>query len=72
MNPNQWLVDIRVQQNMTHEQVAELVGIDRSWYTKIENGTTPSVKVAKKIGEILNFPWANFFDKNCDEKSQTA
>ncbi|MGF9822652.1 helix-turn-helix transcriptional regulator [Brevibacillus agri] len=72
MNPNHWLVNIRSEKNMTQEQVAELAGIDRSWYTKIEKGTTPSVKVAKKIASALDFPWTNFFEKNCDVSTQSA
>jgi putative transcriptional regulator len=67
---NQWLVDLRTARNLTQENVAELVGIDRSYYTKIENGTTPSVRVAKRIASVLGFNWTNFFEQNCDYTSQ--
>ncbi|RDY70362.1 XRE family transcriptional regulator, partial [Halobacillus trueperi] len=41
-----------------------LVGIDRSYYSKIEAGITPSVKVAKRLGDVLGFSWTVFFEEN--------
>lgn len=49
----------------SQQDVAKKVGIDRSYYTKIENGLTPSVKVAKAIGYHLGFDWTIFFDDDC-------
>lgn len=55
-----WLVSYRGE--LTHEEVAKLVGIKRQYYSMIENGErTPSVKVAKSLSEILGFDWTNFF-----------
>jgi len=48
----------------SHQDVANKVGIDRSYYTKIENGYTPSVKVAKALGHNLGFDWTIFFEEN--------
>lgn len=67
-----WLVEIRNKKNLTHEQVAALAGIERSHYTKIENGASPSVKVAKRIARALGFDWTLFFKESSDEISQNA
>ena len=50
---------------LSQEQLAKEVGISRSMITKIELGlATPSVPVAKKIGEALNIDWPKIFDEN--------
>jgi transcriptional regulator with XRE-family HTH domain len=69
---NQFLVNKRIQLGLTQEKVAELVGIERSYYTKIENGTQPSVKVAKKIAGVLQFEWPLFFESNSAITAQSA
>ncbi|MDA2701383.1 helix-turn-helix transcriptional regulator [Bacillus cereus] len=57
-----WLKDFRYLKGYTHEDIANKCKISRSYYTHIENGTkTPSVEIAKKIGESLNFDWTFFF-----------
>lgn len=45
----------------SQRDVAKLVGIDRSYYSKVEAGLTPSVKVAKSIGAHLGIDWTLFF-----------
>lgn len=47
--------------NFSQQIVADEVGIERSYYTKIENGLIPSVKVAQSIGVVLDIEWTNFF-----------
>ncbi|MGG3965006.1 helix-turn-helix domain-containing protein [Heyndrickxia faecalis] len=54
------LVQRRELLGYSQQDVADLVGIDRSYYTKIENGLTPSVKVAKALGYHLGFDWTFF------------
>lgn len=56
---------------MSHENVANLTGIDRSYYTKIENGLRPSVKVAQAIARVLGIEWTIFFEDNCAKNAQT-
>lgn len=57
-----WLIKIREAANMTHEDVANAAGIKRQYYSMIESGKrNPSVAVAQKIAEILNFDWTIFF-----------
>jgi len=59
----EWLIKLRSEK--TQQFVAEKAGINRSYYTQIENGIrTPSVEVAKKIAEVLNFPWTYFFEED--------
>lgn len=59
-----WLVEARG--SLTHQEVADKAGIVRAFYTQIENGSrNPSVKIAKKIAEVLGFNWALFFDNKC-------
>ncbi|HFK1514997.1 TPA: helix-turn-helix transcriptional regulator [Bacillus cereus] len=66
-----WLKELRCVRGYTHEHIADKCNISRSYYTHIENGTkTPSVEIAQKIGEILNFNWTIFFEKRCSLKEQ--
>ena len=53
----------RIAKQLTQGQVAERVGLARESYTNIENGIRmPSVSVAKKLGEVLGFPWVEIFE----------
>jgi len=58
------LIERRKILNYSQQNIAELVGIDRSYYTKIESGLVPSVKVAKLIGRHLGVEWTIFFKDN--------
>lgn len=68
----QWLEKIRKEKNFTQEQVAKGAKIDRSYYSKIESGLTPSVKVAKNIASFLEFEWTVFFEINCAKTEQNS
>lgn len=70
-----WLKNTRMKRVKTQYEVAELSGISRSYYTKIELGIkTPTVEVAKKIAKTLDFEWSNFFEEECsfEEHKQLA
>ncbi|MED0707112.1 helix-turn-helix transcriptional regulator [Aneurinibacillus aneurinilyticus] len=68
-----WLKEIRDFKELSHDEVAELSGISRSYYTHIENGTkTPSVNVAKKIAKALKFKWTRFFKEESSLKKQNT
>jgi len=59
------LHDIRIRKGLTQEQVADLCGIRRPYYTMIEQGKRrPSVIVAQKIGAVLGFDWTIFFTQD--------
>jgi transcriptional regulator with XRE-family HTH domain len=58
-----WLKDIRAQQNMTQQEVANAANVDVTMISKIEVGERrPSVKVAKKIAAVLGFDWTKFYE----------
>jgi transcriptional regulator with XRE-family HTH domain len=62
----EWLKEIRVKKGLTQSQVAKSCNISRSYYTHIEIGTkTPTVDVAKVIGQTLKFKWTLFFKDEC-------
>lgn len=64
-NVRVWLKERRQKANFTQDEIAELAGISRSYYTHIEQGTkTPSVSVAKKIAAIFSFHWVRFFEED--------
>ena len=53
----------RVKKNLTQGELAKKAGVVRQTISNIECGLTkPSVKLAKKLGEILEIEWTNFFD----------
>lgn len=58
-----WLKEKRLKAKLTQEQVARKVGVARTTYAMYEQGERdPSVGVAIKIGEVLKFKWALFFE----------
>jgi putative transcriptional regulator len=71
-NLRDWLKNFRNDRKLTQEEVAKLSEISRSFYTHIEKGSkTPSVEVAKKIANTLDFEWTLFFDSGCSLKEQS-
>lgn len=56
---------------MTQQAVADATNIKRASYSNIENGRRePSVVVAKRISNVLDFDWTCFFTKQLlEEKS---
>lgn len=70
MEPRAWLIDLRTSRGLTQEKAAQLAGIERSTYTKAENGHPVSVKTAKKIARAFECDWTLFFENDCDEKGQ--
>lgn len=57
-----WLLKIRLEKQLTQEQIADLIGIPRTTYSSIEQGRRqPSVKNAMRIASVLQFDWTLFF-----------
>lgn len=57
------LKKIRTEKGVSQIKVCKAAGISQSYYSSIENGVRrPSVEVAKKIGEFLQFDWTLFFE----------
>ncbi|WP_077616816.1 helix-turn-helix domain-containing protein [Caenibacillus caldisaponilyticus] len=69
---NNFLKNKRKAMGLSQQDVADHVNIDRSYYTKIENGLKPSVRVAKAIGEFLGFNWIIFFEEDCAKNTRSA
>lgn len=63
------LKKLRTERGLTQEQLANESGVQRTTITMIELGENkPSIELAKKLGEIFNVPWYDFFedaDKCC-------
>ncbi|MCK1972741.1 helix-turn-helix transcriptional regulator [Bacillus safensis] len=60
-----WLKLARENKSLLQQDVANLVGIERPYYTMLETGSRkPSVKIAKKLAEVLEIDWTLFFDDN--------
>lgn len=61
----------RIDLGKSQEQVAKEACIERSYYTKIENGLKPSVKVAQSLAKVLGgFKWTIFFEEDCAKNAQ--
>lgn len=59
----------REKKLLTQQQLADLVGVDRTLISKIENGAaTPSVTTAKKIAAVLGFDWVKFFEDDSNDE----
>lgn len=68
-----WLVALRAGRSQS--KVAKEIGIAQSTYASIETGyRTPSVETAKKIADVLGFPWTRFFEnvEETDNKEPPA
>lgn len=56
------LIELRKKRNLTQTQVADAVGIERSYYTAIELGKkTPSLKIAIKLKNVLGYKKDDIF-----------
>lgn len=53
------------EKGYTKNQVAQILGVDRSYITKIAKGdSTPAPDMAKRIGLLLGIDWHVFFADN--------
>lgn len=65
-----WLVALRAGRSQS--KVAKEIGIAQSTYASIETGyRTPSVETAKKIADVLGFPWTRFFENDEEASDKT-
>lgn len=56
------LQKIRTDFGLTQEELAKRCGVVRQTIGEIERGQNkPSVELAKKLGQILNVDWTEFF-----------
>ena len=61
----------RTARGLTQKQLADICGVTRTHITNIETGKfSPSVDIAKKIGQALGFDWTEAFnDATADGKT---
>ena len=53
----------RIARGLTQKQLADICGVTRTHITNLETGEfSPSVDVAKKIGQALGFDWTEVFN----------
>lgn len=58
------IIKARKNKGYTQKQVAELAKVSEEYISLIESGKRkPSVKVAKKLGAVLDIQWTIFFEK---------
>lgn len=60
----EWLIAARKTKRLSQKAVSEAVGVSQPTYWEYEHGTcTPTPARAKKIGKLLKFPWAKFYEE---------
>lgn len=65
----QILKEARKKMGYTQKEAAQVCGIARYYYIKIEHGVNlPSVKLAKKIAKVFGFEWTAFFPDEPEEQ----
>lgn len=59
-----WFKKIREEKNFTLSKVSKETGISLCYLSQIESGKRkPSVEIAKKIANFLDFKWTLFFNE---------
>lgn len=65
-----WLRDLRLNNQMSQKDVANLASVDVTTINKIELGERrPSPELAKKIAAVLGFDWTRFFEDEEDKET---
>lgn len=63
MKKRVWLISYREKKGISQSEVARQIGITQQMYNFIENNKrNPSVEIAKKIADVLNFSWTKFYE----------
>ncbi|MEM7175776.1 MAG: helix-turn-helix transcriptional regulator [Chlamydiota bacterium] len=59
--PSVYLAGLRYRENMTQKELGEIIGIDQSNISKMENGERPiGKKIAKKLASIFKVDYRLF------------
>ena len=58
------LRDLRLARGWTQQQIADKIGMSRSYCAIIEKGRTPSIAVAQKLAKVFNLDWHMFFEND--------
>lgn len=64
----EWLIAIRKGMFLSQSEVAQAAKITQPSYSNIERGkSNPSTKTAKRIANVLQFDWTQFFEENSSQ-----
>ena len=70
MNILSQLKQLRKVEKITQEEVAEILGINKNYYSMLETGLrTPSFKLAKKIADLFNSSVDEIFFNEINNKT---
>ena len=57
---------LRKGKKLTQQQVADLAGISRPYYTMLENDKkhehSPKIEIVIKLADVLGFSWEEYFE----------
>lgn len=57
------LKELRKEKKLSQGKLAEKAGCTRSYISQVERGVLwPSIKVSKKLANVLGCDWRDFFD----------
>lgn len=59
----------RKERKITQAELGQLVGVSQRAIAAYELGERmPSVRTAKKLGEVLEFPWTDIYEEDHDDE----
>lgn len=66
-----WLKQIRLAKGMEQKEIALMINKTQAHYSFIESGDrNPTVELAQRIADVLDFDWTLFFPKKKKKKSK--
>lgn len=65
------IAEKRREHKLTQAELAQLVGVSQRAIAAYElRDRMPSVRTAKRLGEVLEFPWADIFEEEDHDDEQ--
>lgn len=62
-----WLIKVRAEKGLNPQEIADKCGISKNYYGMLEmEKRNPSVTLAQKIAELMNFDWTLFFSNEAE------
>ncbi|EPD80502.1 helix-turn-helix transcriptional regulator [Paenibacillus sp. HGH0039] len=69
-NKRDWMVKQRKKLDLTQDDVAKEVGVNRAHISNIEKGNrNPTVGLAMSLSEVLQVNWQRFFEQEPGKKT---
>lgn len=57
------IAELRESRSITQEKLAEMIGVQKRWISRVENGWSTTMKTLIKIANALNINLEEFFKK---------